>query len=297
MTPSFAPPVAACPLCRGPVRPWATKARGGVTYAYDRCRSCDFAFVNPRPTRAWLDGHYQSGDPRPVTTAPPFATVADVPDPGAWPNEVTAVTRAANPSGTRWLDVGAGGGWFAAAAVRAGLAVTALELDPADLAELRRLPNVTAVAAGLEAFDAPPASFDFVLMSHVLEHAHDPRAWVERASALLAPGGVLSVVLPHFNSLYRLLGGTVDPYFFPPEHLNHVNRRSLGRLAASCGLTPVRWTTRGDFPVDAITKRVRLPRPAAAAVRAATACVGFAVDCTTRLTGTGPVLWMTAVKR
>jgi SAM-dependent methyltransferase len=286
----------ACPLCGGPVRPWATKSRGGHAYRYDRCRACDFTFVNPRPTRAWLDDHYRSGDPRPVTVAPPFASAADVPDPGPWPTRAVAETVAANPLGRRFLDVGAGSGWFASAAVRAGLTVAALELDPADLAQLRQLPNVTAVAAGLEAFDAPPASFDFVFMSHVLEHAHDPRAWVQRAAELLAGGGVLSVLVPHFNSVYRLVGGTRDPYFFPPEHLNHFNRRSLGRLAQSCGLTPVRWRTLGDFPADAITRRVQLPRPVAAAVRAAAACVGLAVECTTRVTGTGPVLWMLATR-
>ena len=296
-SPALDPPAAACPLCNGPVQPWADKSRGGVTYRYDRCRACGFALVNPRPTRAWLDDHYRRGDPRPITTAAPFATPADVPDPGPWPNRVTAATLALGRPGGRWLDVGAGSGWFAAAAVRAGLSVTALELDPADLAELRRLPNLTAVAAGLEAFDAPAGSFDYVFLSHVLEHAHDPRAWVQRSAELLADGGVISIHLPHFNSLYRLLGGTRDPYFFPPEHLNHFDRRSLGHLLRSCGLTPARSWTHGGLPADAVTKRLSLPAAVAAAVRAATACVGFAVDSTTRLTGTGPVLSMLAVKR
>ena len=169
-------------------------------------------------------------------------------------------------------------------------------MDEADLAELRRLPKVSAVAAAFEQFDAPPASFDHVFMSHVLEHAHDPAAWVSKAGDLLADGGVLAVLLPHFNSVYRLLGGTVDPYFFPPEHLNHFNRQSLGRLARSVGLTPVRWRTLGVFPSDVITKRVRLPSPAAAAVRTATAAAGLAVGGLTRLTRTGPILSMLAVR-
>ena len=296
--PLFDASAAACPLCGGAILPWATKSHAGHPYRYDRCQSCDFAFVNPRPTQQWLDGYYSaSGIDVEPPAAPPLASAADVPDPGPWPTRVIADMVAAGRAGGRMLDVGAGNGWITAAAVRAGLSITALELSPACLADLRRLPNVTPIPVGFERFDAPPGSFDFVFMSHVLEHAHDPRAWVERAANLLTAGGVLSVALPHFNSIYRLLGGTVDPYFFPPEHLNHFNRRSLGRLAEACGLTPVRWETLGDFPTDVITKRVRLPRPVAAAVRAATACVGFAVECTTRLTGTGPVLSMLAVKR
>ena len=297
--PDFDPPADRCPLCGGESRPWATKARGGHAYRYDRCRACDFALVNPRPTRAWLDGYYggPGGDGRTLTTAPPMATVADVPDPGPWPTRAVGDTLAAGRPTGRFLDVGAGPGWFTSAAVRAGLDVTALEVDAADLAELRRLPNVTSVDTTFEQFHGPPASFDHVFMSHVLEHAHDPAAWVSKAADLLGDGGVLGVLLPHFNSIYRLVGGTVDPYFFPPEHLNHFNRRSLGRVAESVGLTPVRWRTLGDFPSDVITKRVRLPRPVAAAVRTATAAAGFAVDHATRLTGTGPILWMLAVRR
>ena len=45
----------------------------------------------------------------------------------------------------------------------------------------------------------------------------------------------LAIMVPHFDSIYRHLGGTRDPYFIPPDHLNHFNRKSLGNLSEQFG--------------------------------------------------------------
>jgi hypothetical protein len=91
----------------------------------------------------------------------------------------------------------------------------------------------------------------------------------------LAPGGVLWVLLPGFDSIYRVLLGTRDPYFTPPVHLNHFNCRSLGDLCRRAGLEIVENTDYHDVPRDIVAKRLpKLVRPAVEAATAVGAALG-----------------------
>jgi len=92
----------------------------------------------------------------------------------------------------RVIDVGAGTGRLTGALARHGAAVTAVEPDPAMLAELRRaLPDATAVTGRAEDIPLPDGSADAVVAG---EAAH----WFDMDRALpeflrvLGPGGVLA---------------------------------------------------------------------------------------------------------
>jgi SAM-dependent methyltransferase len=96
------------------------------------------------------------------------------------------------PGVPRVLDLGAGTGKLTTTLVALGTDVTAVEPDPAMLAELRRLlPGVPARAGTAEAIPLPDASVDAVLVGQALH-------WFNLAVAgpeihrVLAPGGVLA---------------------------------------------------------------------------------------------------------
>jgi SAM-dependent methyltransferase len=94
--------------------------------------------------------------------------------------------------GSRVLDLGAGTGKLTGALVELGLEVTAVEPDPAMLAELRRaLPAVTALQGSAEAIPLPDASVDAVLAGHAL-HWFDMAAAGPELARILAPGGALA---------------------------------------------------------------------------------------------------------
>jgi len=115
--------------------------------------------------------------------------------------------RSARP-GLRTLDVGAGlGEHLEFEDGRTGEYV-ALEMRPEMAQEIeRRYPYVTTVVGDVTeglAFDA--GHFDRVIAIHVLEHLLDlPRA-LDELDRLLAPGGVLSIVLPCEGGLAYSLG-------------------------------------------------------------------------------------------
>jgi len=291
----FSDRIAVCPLCGGEISPWASKQRRGNLFHYDRCQKCDFLFVNPRPTLAALGDYYSMHlDHKPPADVPPLSPAT--PDPSSDAYGAIAQLLKLRPGSGRMLDVGAGGGGFSLAAQAAGLTVTALEIDPTEAAALAAVPGLRVIPTLFESFEMPPSSFDYVLMSHVLEHSQDPRAWIAKAALLLSPGGVLAVMLPNFNSIYRYVAGTRDPYFIPPDHLNHFNATSLSRLCASLGLREVHHATTTRFPSNVITKRLRLRGPIAPAVKALTAVASSVLDWGTSVTGIGSVLVFHAIK-
>jgi SAM-dependent methyltransferase len=96
--------------------------------------------------------------------------------------------------GPRVLDLGAGTGKLTATlgALGAEVAVTAVEPDPAMLAELRRgLPGVDALAGNAESIPLPDASVDAVVAGNAM-HWFDMTTAGPEIARVLTPGGVLA---------------------------------------------------------------------------------------------------------
>ncbi|MFD6638449.1 class I SAM-dependent methyltransferase [Micromonospora chalcea] len=94
--------------------------------------------------------------------------------------------------GARVLDLGAGTGKLTATLAEASDDVTAVEPDPAMLAELRRaLPGVRALPGSAEAIPLPDASVDAVLAGNAM-HWFDMAVAGPEIARILSPGGVLA---------------------------------------------------------------------------------------------------------
>jgi SAM-dependent methyltransferase len=96
------------------------------------------------------------------------------------------------PGVPRVLDIGAGTGKLTATLAGIGADVTAVEPDPAMLAELRRLlPGVRSLPGRAEAIPLPDASVDAVVVGQAL-HWFDMAVAGPEFFRVLAPGGVLA---------------------------------------------------------------------------------------------------------
>jgi SAM-dependent methyltransferase len=92
----------------------------------------------------------------------------------------------------RVLDLGAGTGKLTAALVRLGADVTAVEPDPAMLAELQSsLDSVRALPGSAEEIPLPDASVDAVLVGQAM-HWFDLSRAIPEIARVLVPGGVLA---------------------------------------------------------------------------------------------------------
>jgi len=128
--------------------------------------------------------------------------------------------------GGRLLDVGAGSGWLVEHMLALGWDAEGVDSDARAVARARER-GLTVHHAGLLEQRFSEAAFDAVTMSHSIEHAHDPVAWLAEARRVLRPGGHLAIATPNTRSVlhrrYREHWFALDP----PRHLYLFNRAAL----------------------------------------------------------------------
>jgi len=127
--------------------------------------------------------------------------------------------------GTRILEVGAGIGSVTGVFSNSDNFWTALEPDPEMVRKVKNqmLPPRTRVICGtLDNLDES-AAFDTVLYIDVLEHIDDDQNEIEKAAALLLPGGRIIVLAPAHNFLF-------SPFDTEVGHFRRYTRKSLGAL-------------------------------------------------------------------
>jgi 2-polyprenyl-3-methyl-5-hydroxy-6-metoxy-1,4-benzoquinol methylase len=82
------------------------------------------------------------------------------------------------------------------------------------------------------------APFDVVTLWAVAEHLAEPKRFLEKARALLKPGGVCFVLVPNLRSLAVRLLGAKYRYVYA-QHLNYFSAVTLGRLGERAGFEVV----------------------------------------------------------
>lgn len=255
----------ACPICSAAIARWRDKATAHGRFSIDRCASCGFAFVNPRPSAETLADFCRrcgQGDTEVAGLRDVLRREARYPNSTRDAERIISTIRRLLDAPGTLLDVGCGYGFFIEEAMRSGFAVTAIEIAPGETTIPRQLTGVAPLNVSFEEYRTRDR-FDAVLLSQVIEHAHDVNRWVEKAAALLRPGGVLAVALPNFDSLMRRILGARDPFVTPPVHLNFFAYRNLRLVLRRYGLTVVRHHTFSRFPPCALASRPRRWRFAA----------------------------------
>lgn len=151
----------------------------------------------------------------------------------------------------RLLDIGSGPGLFLARARDRGWQT--LGIEPS------RQAAAYATAKGLEIrneFLTPATTrlghFDAIHLSAVLEHIPDPLAMLELAYSMLAPGGMICVVVPNdYNPIQlaaRQACGLAPWWVAPPHHINYFSPDTLKTCLQGCGFVDFELST--TFPID-----------------------------------------------
>jgi SAM-dependent methyltransferase len=196
------------------------------------CEHCGFCFNDTPATRADFDRYYRDvskyADPRlssgagysPEDTARLKATAE-------------AINAFAQAHDTRILDIGCGAGGLLDSLAALGFHdLTGMDPAAACAKEVRRRGHCGIVGT----FDEHPlsaASFDGIILSHVLEHVRDLSTALANVGRLLRPAGWLYVEVPDAARYGECL---IAPFQdFNLEHINHFSVTTLSNLLASRG--------------------------------------------------------------
>jgi 2-polyprenyl-3-methyl-5-hydroxy-6-metoxy-1,4-benzoquinol methylase len=229
---------AACALCGAGALDRRFEKEG---VPYFRCRSCAFELAMPEPNPN-LSNRLE--DFEPVYLDYLSETAEDRRNLEA----VHAWLEAVHPlRGARLLDLGAGSGKFVRFLRERGVDARGLEPSEALFAHfLRDSPAFDNETVESFAARSPGASFDVITALDVLEHVLAPRSFLEAASSLLRPGGLLAISTPDVASLpARLLGRRW--HYYNRYHLSYFSRATLDRLARDCSLEPVSFSHRARY--------------------------------------------------
>jgi len=135
------------------------------------------------------------------------------------------------------LDVGCGNGEFLRFANRFGWDVVGVDFDQQAVSE--------ASSSGLDVRSGDvnvinsKEKFDFITLSHVIEHVYDPAVLLSSCYKLLNEGGVLWLETPNIESMGYAIYKSSWRGLEPPRHIMLFNRDSLNKLLLNAGFASV----------------------------------------------------------
>ena len=139
-------------------------------------------------------------------------------------------------AGGRALEIGCGTGTFLGFLKHHGWEVAGVELSARAAAVAKAELGVEVFVGPLEGAPFAADSFDYIHMSHVIEHLPDAARALREVRRLLRPGGEVYIETPNIDSLgYRQSGR----YWLPletPRHLFLFAPATLRRAASAAGL-------------------------------------------------------------
>lgn len=216
-----------------------------------RCRACRLVFVDPLPSpqeKAEIERRAYAEGLLPELTdffANCHRDFRDDPVIDGFRGGLAWMGEQREPG--KLLDVGPGTGVFLyLAGLEYGWDPTGIDLcqEAADKAESEF--GVAVDVGDFFELDYAPATFAAVTMLDMLEHTLDPPATLRRAYELLAPGGLLYVVVPNHRCLLTVIldawiraGGPLRRFFldrlYVAPHVFYFNPRNLRRAVEDAG--------------------------------------------------------------
>ena len=145
--------------------------------------------------------------------------------------------------GGRLLEVGCGAGLTLKTLSDLGWDVEGVDFDPRAVANARGR-GLKVRQGSLEAQGFDESSFHAIVLSHLIEHVHDPRALLAECRRVLHPEGTLVLLTPNADSLGHRIFRESWFHLDPPRHVVLLNPRNLHRLAEDAGLRVARIETR-----------------------------------------------------
>ena len=160
--------------------------------------------------------------------------------------------------GLKVLDIGCGDGRTLWTLKQLGCEATGVEFDGEAAATARKL-GLDVRLGSLDEQGFAAATFDAILMSHVIEHLPDPKATLVECLRILKPGGQLRMLTPNAGAWGHGHFGRDWMALDPPRHLNIFTPPGMTSLLRSAGFSDVvvGSTPSGADRIAVMSRRIR----------------------------------------
>lgn len=255
-----------CLLCGAPACFFATATdrllkTTGKAFDLYQCQSCDLLFLSPPPSPEEVEAFYPKGywwqEPRRspdgvnhlLKRLESYYRRLVLRDHVGF---VMQTVRSMEKEGTpvALLDVGCSGGTLLYELSRRSVPVSGLDLSPEAVAHAREVYGLDCAVGDLTASLRSERRFSLITGFHVLEHLHDPRAFLAAVASRLEPRGHIILQVPNVRSLQFKIFGARWYALDPPRHLINFSDRALVSLLQSSGYEVLR-TKRFSWRDDA----------------------------------------------
>jgi 2-polyprenyl-3-methyl-5-hydroxy-6-metoxy-1,4-benzoquinol methylase len=132
-------------------------------------------------------------------------------------------------NGGKLLEIGFGSGEMLQGMQRKGWVVEGIDFDP-NAVKNARSKGLNVRLGSLTEQRYADNTFDAIVMSHVLEHVHDPVQLLKECHRLLRNGGKLISITPNTHSFGHKLFKENWRGLEPPRHLNLFSNKSASKL-------------------------------------------------------------------
>jgi len=139
----------------------------------------------------------------------------------------------ASPQG-RLLEIGCGSGQMLKRMQEMGWHVEGVDFDSFAV-ENARSKGLQVRLGTLEAQNYPDNHFDVIVMSHLIEHVHDPLGILRESYRILTPNGKVVLITPNNESLGHKLFKGAWRGLEVPRHLYLFSLRALQKLSQEAG--------------------------------------------------------------
>ena len=242
-----------CPICESKEIPLfitcSDNLVSGGEFNLHRCKNCNFLFTNDHPSEAESARYYESDDYISHTdsrksfmdNAYHFVRSFMLRKKRRMVVSATGLTEGSI------LDIGSGTGYFLAEMKRSGWDISGIEISSKARDFSNRKLGVDSKTPD-SIYEMKNDSFDCITLWHVLEHFHDPFAYMKEIRRLLKPEGILVVALPNSESFDSTYYGRYWAAYDVPRHLWHFDPDTFESFGQKTGFK-TRYIKRLPFDV------------------------------------------------
>jgi len=223
----------ACPICGEAEYHPLHKER---QFQMVKCSSCQFIYLNPRPTGEAILRFYQDYLPEDESSIE------------AWKKMMKSIFQKAADLIERYqkrgklLDVGSGFGFFLSEMRQRGWKVEGVEISQKAIDYAKHCLGLTFHRGPLEKIGFTESDFDVVSGFYVLEHLLQPMEFLQDCYRILKPGGLLLLRYPHTTPIKNFLRflGIENRLYDLPAHLSDFSPEMIQRCMEKAGFKDCR---------------------------------------------------------